>query len=111
MTGVTGTIYVLANGDEGIGFYKLKNDDSKLAVGKAYLEINKTNNARKFIGLFDDVTGISTAINDDVQPSANDAVYDLCGRKVSTYNSQLNTSNSQLPKGIYIVNGRKTVVK
>ena len=34
------------------------------------------------------------------------AVYDLSGRKI---NSQFSTLNSQLPKGIYIVNGKKVV--
>ena len=37
---------------------------------------------------------------------STDAIYDLSGRKV---NSQLSTLNSQLKKGIYIVNGRKVV--
>ena len=34
--------------------------------------------------------------------------YDLSGRKI---NSQFIIHNSQLPKGIYIVNGRKVLVK
>ena len=34
------------------------------------------------------------------------AIYDLSGRKI---NSQFSTLNSQLPKGIYIVNGKKVV--
>ena len=37
-----------------------------------------------------------------------DAVYDLSGRKV---NCQLSTVNCQLKKGLYIVNGKKVVVK
>ena len=37
-----------------------------------------------------------------------EAVYDLQGRKV---NSQFSILNSQLPKGLYIVNGRKVIMK
>ena len=40
---------------------------------------------------------------------AADAVYDLSGRKL--VNGQWSLVNGQLPKGIYIVNGRKVVVK
>ena len=36
------------------------------------------------------------------------AVYDLSGRKI---NSQFSIINSQLPKGLYIMNGRKVVIK
>ena len=38
---------------------------------------------------------------------ADDSVYDLSGRKWS--NGKL--SNSQMPKGIYIINGKKTVIR
>ena len=45
-------------------------------------------------------------------------IYDLQGRRVGTLRSSetstsqpLNSSTSQLPKGIYIVNGRKVVIK
>ena len=37
----------------------------------------------------------------------DDAIYDLMGRKIE--DGKL--SNCKLPKGIYIVNGKKTVVK
>ena len=37
-----------------------------------------------------------------------EAVYDLSGRRIK---SQFSILNSQLPKGVYIVNGRKIVVK
>ena len=38
----------------------------------------------------------------------DDAWYDLSGRKV---NSQSSILNSQLPKGIYVHNGRKEIVR
>jgi hypothetical protein len=37
---------------------------------------------------------------------SDNAVYDLSGRKI---NSQFSIFNSQLPKGIYIVNGKKVI--
>ena len=45
-------------------------------------------------------TAIKTIPNSDVD--IRNSVYDLCGRKIS---------NGQLAKGIYIVNGKKTVIK
>ena len=56
----------------------------------------------------DEVTGI-----EDVQGSrfkvqgSDDAIYDLSGRRLSTYSGQ----PTALPKGIYIVGGKKVVVK
>ena len=52
-------------------------------------------------------TGINVNVN--VNDNGNDdAWYDLSGRKV---NSQSSILNSQLPKGIYVHNGRKEVVR
>ena len=39
---------------------------------------------------------------------SDDAIYDLSGRRI---NSQLSIRNSQLPKGVYIRNGKKFAVK
>ena len=57
-----------------------------------------------------EATGIKNLPNESEESLA---VYDLSGRKVmDVANSQLrNLSTSQLPKGIYIVNGKKIVVK
>ena len=65
-----------------------------------------------------EATGITNLPNESEE---NLAVYDLSGRKVmDVANSQLrnlstsqlrNLSTSQLPKGVYIVNGKKIVVK
>ena len=51
-------------------------------------------------------TGISSMNNEQLRIH-NDEVYDLTGRKLSTLNSQ----HSTLPKGIYLVNGKKVLVK
>ena len=39
----------------------------------------------------------------------NDAIYDLSGRRVSV--SSVSSANSVLPKGIYIINGKKVVIR
>ena len=57
-----------------------------------------------------DVTSVHSFIpfieqSDD--PRINNAIYDLSGRKVGS----IGTSASQLPKGIYIVGGKKFVIK
>lgn len=57
-----------------------------------------------FVAAEDDEDGIA---NLNVNDNANDgAIYDLSGRRIS---SQSSTLNSQLRKGIYIVNGKKVL--
>ncbi len=81
------------SGDE-VGFYQYTD---ALGANKAYLDVTGSS-ARAFAIVFDDeVTGIN-AVNAGIASGA--AVYDLQGRRVS---------NAQ--KGIYIVNGKKVLVK
>ena len=56
-----GTIYVLAKGDNGVGFY-LVEDDSAIPAGKAYLKVSGQNTARQFIrfGYDNEITGIDS---------------------------------------------------
>jgi hypothetical protein len=63
-----------------------------------------------FTYVWDEPNGIDNVnVNGNVNFNRNhDAVYDLSGRKI---NSQHSTLNSQLNKGIYIVNGKKVMVK
>lgn len=86
------------------GFYGI-NDDGKLQKGgaeayvnpfHAYLNVNKQLNAVAFDG--STVTAINGIAADKV---ADTAVYDLSGRRV----------NGKLNKGLYIMNGKKVVVK
>ena len=95
----SGTIYVLANGGNGVGFYHVENG-SAITAGKAYLEVSDETPARQFIGFGDDneTTGIQTVANS--QQSAANSYYDLQGRRVA-----------QPTKGLYIVNGKKVVIK
>lgn len=87
-------IYVLANGNEGVGFYKWAG--AALSKGKVYLELPAAASSRTFIGLGGETTGI-----DNVNANVNDNSYfDLQGRRVA-----------QPTKGLYIVNGKKVILK
>ena len=88
--------YVLANHGGNVGFYKWTG--SALASGKVYLPASEVAGARDFIG-FDETTGIAN-INSDAKTLFNGDFYNLAGQRVA-----------QPTKGLYIVNGRKVVVK
>ena len=93
-----GTVFVLMNGSKGIGFYKNANDFT-VRANSAYLpaEAVETAGARAFIGFDDEATGIA-----EVNTQKEDAkrMFDLQGRKVT-----------KAARGLYIVDGRKVVVK
>jgi len=95
--------------DDGtVGFFAPKgagtpNGSFTAVAHKAYLKIS--GDAASSLALRIDG---ETAISDCTESPADPEVwYDLCGRKVIKGNS----SNDTLPKGIYIVNGRKVVVR
>ena len=92
----TGNAYVLNNGTQGVGFYKLSSGGT-IGANKAYLTYSG-DLAREFF-LFEVASGIGAALNDNVE-MINDNVYDLQGRRVS-----------QPAKGLYIVNGKKYIKK
>ena len=100
VTGDGSTIYVLANGSKGVGFYKLQDDDGDtVPAGKAYLRISGgAAQARAFLGFGNGTTGI-----DNLTPALSngeEVYYDLQGRRVA-----------QPTKGLYIVNGKKVIIK
>ena len=113
-TYVEGTAYVLANHSEaGIGFYKAElNFDAtgnKVAegetgthflnnAGKAYLVLPAASETVAFYGLdWDGTTGIEgVEVENEVK-----AIYDLCGRRIEAITAP----------GIYIVGGKKVLVK
>jgi hypothetical protein len=94
------TNFILANGSHGINFYTLS-EAGNIAGGKAYLHIPTSelpSNARSFKFDFgEDISGINSNLN---MPSVDAAFYDLQGRKVN-----------QPSKGLYIVNGKKVILK
>ena len=100
----TSTVYVLADKSLGVGFYKWIGGE--LGAGRVYLtgkahENPNTTNAHEFVGFFVDETGEATAIEsiDDFKANVG-PFYDLQGRRVDNPT-----------KGIYIVNGKKVIVK
>lgn len=97
------TYYVLSKpAEKDFGFYKLKNSVN-LGANKAYLEV-ATTGAPGFLGF--DVDGETTGIisNTDFTDSTDKAGewYSLDGRKLQ---------GKPTEKGLYIVNGRKVVIK
>ena len=90
---VTGDgIYVLANGKNGVGFYKLASGQ-KVPAGKAYLQIPAS--AREFIG-FGDATSIETVKT----AKAEEGIFNLQGQRLM-----------KAQKGLNIINGKKFLVK
>ncbi len=90
-----GTIYVLGQNSEGkVGFGLLKTGEV-LAAGKAYLKISDA--SRSFIDIDDNVTGIQQVKGSKSQV---ESYYNLNGQRVA-----------QPTKGVYIVNGKKIIIK
>ena len=89
-----------------VGFYWGANNGAPFtsAAHKAFLAVNKKAAARIESFLLDDSeTPTSITPSPNTQHPTPDKVFDLSGRRVSTSQS--------LPKGIYISNGKKFVVK
>ncbi len=99
------TNFILANGTHGVGFYTLSQTGT-IGAGKAYLSIPTSSvpAAANYIGLeFEDeeATGISEEVIEKSEKTA-EAWYTVDGRKLYGEPTQ---------KGVYIVNGRKVVIK
>ena len=102
------TYYVLSKVNGVFGFYKLARENGnsepiKLGANKAYLAVANAHDAPEFIGFGENTTAISEhEFNESHELSG--AIYDLQGRKIA---------NGQKPtaKGLYIVNGKKIVIK
>ena len=91
--------YILNNHSQyGLGFYKA--NGKKVGAGKAYMRIPETVTAREFIGFTEG--GVSTGIEAIANSTASQSVncFDLQGRRVA-----------QPTRGLYIVNGKKVVLK
>lgn len=92
------TIYTLANypSKNGLGFYKVP-AGKKVPKGKAYLKVAVTS-APEFLGFDGGTTSISEKTA--VKNNAEGVYYNLSGQRVA-----------QPTKGLYIVNGKKVVIK
>ena len=87
-------VYVLANKDDVVGFYLWKG--GSLGAGRVYLPAPA--GAREFIGFGEESTGISASLMNSGKVISE--IYDLQGRRVA-----------QPVKGLYIVNGKKVIIK
>jgi len=94
------SIFVLGSTEKnGVGFY-LKKKDSSIAAGKAYLEIEDdgTGETKSFISLGGDD---ATAISNVEAAQGTGIIYNLNGQRVA----------APVKGGLYIVNGKKMLVK
>lgn len=91
--------YILNNIDDKIGFYRANN--KIVARNRAYLQttIDAPANGRLSI-FFDDEAGEATGISEVKDVKAADAIFNLNGVRVKN-----------MTKGLYIVNGKKVIVK
>lgn len=89
--------YVLQGDGADLAFYNADGIELTLAAGKCYLQLPTAVKARK-LRLFDDATGIVTP---GVDSRKKTEVYDLDGRKV----------DQLVPGNLYIINGKKVMVK
>ena len=93
VTGASGDIYALKNGTHGVGFY-LVNAGVTIPDGKAYLQIPST--GRTFLGFGDKSTGIRNVKVETI----DNAIYNVAGQRVM-----------KTQKGLFILNGKKILVK
>ncbi len=92
----TAGCYILNNGSEGLGFYKVKSTGSKVAAHRAYLKTG--DGVRSFIGFSEgDANGIESV---GAEAGQSMEVYNLQGVRVA-----------QPTKGLYIMNGKKVIFK
>lgn len=92
--------YVLAKNTDNKAVFKIlssNTEDRALAQYKAYLNLTGSLAAKLSISFNDNVTAISNAT---LTQEKTTSIYDLSGRK-----------SNKLQKGIYIVNGKKIIVK
>jgi hypothetical protein len=95
-TTAVSNVYRLGYGASGVGFYPYSGTP---ASGAVILNVSSASGARELtIDIDDDVTGISTMHNS--QCIMNNDFYNLAGQRVA-----------QPTKGLYIVNGRKVIIK
>ena len=100
--------YVLSNNK----IYSVGTAGATINPYRAYIQVAQAGDARTLRLVFDgnngETTGISATLAEDGQ-MADGIVYNLNGQRIG--NAQSIMHNSQLKPGLYIVNGKKVVVK
>ena len=93
-----GSIYVLAQpAGEKVGFYAVKKG-TKVAEGKAYLEVVGTTGVKAFYFEGDDATSLNEELRMKNEESKGEEIYNLAGQRIS-----------KMQKGINIVGGKKVL--
>ena len=95
-----GTIFALGMKSSVVGFYKVAKGQY-VPAGKAYLVITDLPDAsREFVGFEYDNETTGIGLTETSELRTDNAVYDMQGRRVA-----------QPTKGLYIVNGKKVIIK
>lgn len=96
--------YILYSKDEKVGFYKVDGSTNKVAANRAYLTADDAGVKSLFIDFDGEETGIQEIgqLDRSAQSDAShlNNYYDISGRRVA-----------KPTKGLYIVNGKKIVIK
>lgn len=107
MTNVEGAkaYYKLANPTEGLGFYYGAENGGAFTNGahKAYLAVKTETLSQKRGFSFDSMTTGINHVVANAEHAKSTVIYDLNGRRVNSLNAAA--------KGVYIVNGKKVIVK
>ena len=90
-----GTLYGLAKKNGVVGFYQISD---KVPAWAIYMQINKNNSAPEFLPFDGNTTGINTTLVNTEK--VNSEIFNLQGQRVA-----------KPAKGLYIVNGKKVVLK
>lgn len=93
--------YILTRADDGIlAFYRTNTGNINVKANRAYLEVPTAMAVASF-----SLEGTATGINNVVTTAAKQGIYTISGVRLNA------TTTKGLPAGIYIVDGKKAIVK
>lgn len=93
--------YILTRADDGIlAFYRTNSGNINVKANRAYLEVPTAMAVASF-----SLEGTATGINNVVTTAAKQGIYTISGVRLNA------TTTKELPAGIYIVDGKKVIVK
>lgn len=93
--------YILTRADDGIlAFYRTNTGNINVKANRAYLEVPTAMAVASF-----SLEGTATGINNVVTTVAKQGIYTISGVRLNA------TTTKELPAGIYIVDGKKVIVK
>ena len=87
----------MAKKNDVVGFYHVQ-AGVKVPAGKCYISINKSTSAPEYLGFGGGATGINEVRG--MTEEVREGIFDLSGRRVENPT-----------KGLYIVNGKKVIIK